>query len=135
VVAADRVHRREDRNCTSRAERWDDLQARPGRARRRSSALRMPRLCVGWLLSAPPTKSAAPGAREPSHDRRGVIFSATSKRLEALAGNILPELIRARRGREQRLRIWSAACLHRRRAVFTGDPAASEVARFAGLGT
>ena len=38
------------------------------------------------------------------------IFSGNRKAFDALAEHVLPELIRRRRGREQRLRLWSAAC-------------------------
>ena len=37
-------------------------------------------------------------------------FFRERKAFDALAEHILPELIRHRRGREQRLRLWSAAC-------------------------
>jgi chemotaxis protein methyltransferase CheR len=65
--------------------------------------------CVGWLLSAPPTKAQLQVLA--SHLTVGeTYFFRDEQTLEALAENILPTLIRARRGGEQRLRIWSAAC-------------------------
>lgn len=89
-------------------ERWDDLQR--GLA---GAALEFgfddAAACVGWLLSAPLTKAQLQVLA--SHLTIGETYFFRDKQtLEALAGNILPELIRARRGREQRLRIWSAAC-------------------------
>lgn len=65
--------------------------------------------CVGWLLAAPPSPSQFQVLA--SHLTIGeTYFFRDRQTLEALDGNILPELIRARRGREQRLRIWSAGC-------------------------
>ena len=65
--------------------------------------------CVGWLLSAPLTKAQLQVLA--SHLTIGETYFFRDKQtLEALAGSILPELIRARRGGEQRLHIWSAAC-------------------------
>lgn len=65
--------------------------------------------CMDWLLSAPPTQAQLQVLA--SHLTVGeTYFFRDPHMLEALAGSILPELIRSRRGREQRLRIWSAAC-------------------------
>lgn len=65
--------------------------------------------CVGWLLSGVPTKAQLQVLA--GHLTIGETYFFRDKQiLEALAENILPELIRTRRGREQRLRIWSAGC-------------------------
>ncbi len=65
--------------------------------------------CIDWLTSAPPTKARIQVLA--SHLTIGeTYFFRDRQTLEALSANILPGLIRARRGREQRLRIWSAAC-------------------------
>ncbi|HEX7952857.1 MAG TPA: CheR family methyltransferase [Burkholderiales bacterium] len=65
--------------------------------------------CVDWLLSGPPTK--AQWQVLASHLTIGeTYFFRDRPTLDALTGHILPELIRLRRGRTQRLRIRSAAC-------------------------
>jgi len=89
-------------------ERWDDLQrGLAGAAQEFGFA--DAGACVSWLMSAPPTKAQI--AVLASHLTVGeTYFYRDKKTLEALAQNILPDLIRARRGREQRLRFWSAAC-------------------------
>jgi chemotaxis protein methyltransferase CheR len=89
-------------------ERWGDLQRGLAGATR-EFGFEDAAACVGWLLSAPPTKAQLQVLA--SHLTIGESYFFRDKQtLEALAENILPELIRARRGREQRLRIWSAAC-------------------------
>ena len=89
-------------------ERWDDLQrGLAGAAQEFGFADAA--ACVGWLMSAPPTKAQIEVLA--SHLTIGETYFYRDKQtLEALAQNILPDLIRARRGREQRLRFWSAAC-------------------------
>ncbi len=65
--------------------------------------------CVSSLLTRPLTKAQVQVLA--SHLTVGETYFFRDKQaLDALAENILPELIHARRGREQRLRIWSAAC-------------------------
>lgn len=65
--------------------------------------------CVGELLSAPPT--AAQIEVLASHLTVGETYFFREKKIfDALAADILPELVRSRRGREQRVRFWSAAC-------------------------
>ena len=65
--------------------------------------------CADWLLSAPPTTTQLEVLA--GHLTIGeTYFFRERKTLEALATRVLPELIAARRGREQRLRLWSAAC-------------------------
>lgn len=64
---------------------------------------------VDWLLSASPTEAQLQTLANQLTIGETYFFRDT-RALDALAESILPELIRARRGREQRLRIWSAAC-------------------------
>ena len=65
--------------------------------------------CAEQLLSAPPT--AAQLQVLATHLTIGeTYFFRDPQTLQALAGSVLPELIHARRGGDQRLRIWSAAC-------------------------
>jgi chemotaxis protein methyltransferase CheR len=65
--------------------------------------------CADWLLSAPLTRPQLHALA--SHLTVGeTYFFRERKAFDALAGRILPDLFRRRRGREQRLRLWSAAC-------------------------
>ena len=65
--------------------------------------------CRNWLLSAPLTKAHL-GVLA-SHLTIGETYFFREKNtLDVLASRVLPELIQARRGREQRLRLWSAGC-------------------------
>jgi chemotaxis protein methyltransferase CheR len=65
--------------------------------------------CVAGLLAAPPGNAQIRVLA--SHLTIGeTYFFRDRPVMEALAETVLPELIRARRGGEQRLRIWSAAC-------------------------
>jgi chemotaxis protein methyltransferase CheR len=65
--------------------------------------------CADWLLSASPTRSQLHVLA--SHLTIGeTYFFRERKAFDALAEHVLPELIRRRRGREQQLRLWSAAC-------------------------
>lgn len=65
--------------------------------------------CAEWLLSAPPTPAQLQVLA--AHLTIGeTYFFRDPQTLQALASSVLPELIHARRGRDQRLRIWSAAC-------------------------
>ena len=65
--------------------------------------------CADWLLSSPLTRPQLHTVA--SHLTVGeTYFFRERKTFEALAQHVLPELIRCRRGREQRLRLWSAAC-------------------------
>lgn len=65
--------------------------------------------CVDWLLATPPSKAQLQVLA--NHLTIGeTYFFRDRQTLDAISGQILPALIRARRGREQRLRIWSAAC-------------------------
>lgn len=68
-----------------------------------------PAVCMDWLLAAPRTEQ---------HEQilaahltvAETYFFREWKTLQALTGNILPSLINRRRGRDQHLRILSAAC-------------------------
>jgi chemotaxis protein methyltransferase CheR len=65
--------------------------------------------CADWLLSAPLTRPQL--CTLASHLTVGeTYFFRERKTFDALAERVLPELFRRRRGREQRLRLWSAAC-------------------------
>lgn len=68
-----------------------------------------PAACVDWLLSAP--LSRAEMHTLASHLTIGeTYFFRERKTLDVLAEQVLPDLISRRRGRDQRLRLWSAAC-------------------------
>jgi len=65
--------------------------------------------CADWLLSSPLTRPQLHALA--SHLTVGeTYFFRERQTFEALAQHVLPELIRGRRGGEQRLRLWSAAC-------------------------
>jgi len=65
--------------------------------------------CVDWLLSASVTRPQLNVLA--SHLTIGeTYFFRERKTFDALAEHVLPELFRRRRGRGQRLRLWSAAC-------------------------
>ena len=65
--------------------------------------------CAQWLLSTPPTRQQLNALA--THLTVGETYFFRERRVfDALAGRILPELLYHRRGREQRLRLWSAAC-------------------------
>ncbi len=89
-------------------ERWNDLQ-RGLTSAAAEFGFADAAECVDWLLAAPSTQAQLQVLA--SHLTIGETYFLRDKpTLEALTGHILPELIRARRGRDQRLRIWSAAC-------------------------
>ena len=68
-----------------------------------------PAACADWLLSATPSKSELDILA--AHLTIGeTYFFREPKTFEALSAYVLPELIAARRGRTQRIRLWSAAC-------------------------
>jgi chemotaxis protein methyltransferase CheR len=65
--------------------------------------------CADWLMSAPLAKTQLQVLA--AHLTIGeTYFFRDFKTFEALATSALPGLIHSRRGREQRLRIWSAGC-------------------------
>ena len=89
-------------------ERWRDL-ARGVESAARELDFADAESCAGWLLASSLTKRQFETLA--SHLTIGeTYFFRERQALEALRERILPGLIRARRGREERLRIWSAAC-------------------------
>jgi chemotaxis protein methyltransferase CheR len=65
--------------------------------------------CANWLLCSEPTKPQLDALA--SHLTVGeTYFFREPKAFDALATQILPALIQKKRGNEQRLRLWSAAC-------------------------
>jgi chemotaxis protein methyltransferase CheR len=65
--------------------------------------------CADWLLCAPLTRTQLQVLA--NHLTIGeTYFFRDKKTFDVLASRVLPDLIHARRGREQRLRLWSAAC-------------------------
>lgn len=89
-------------------ERWDDLKRGLAGAAQESGFEDAAKY-VDWMLSAPPGTAQLQVLA--SHLTIGeTYFFRDPKTLDALAETILPELIRSRRGRDQRLRIWSSAC-------------------------
>lgn len=89
-------------------QRWDDLQRGLAGAAQ-EFGFDDAAACIDWLLARPPTPTQLQVLA--SHLTIGeTYFFRDGPTLEALAHTILPELILARRGREQRLRIWSAGC-------------------------
>lgn len=89
-------------------ERWADLQRGLAAA---AHELRFEDLAAyaEWLLSTPTTKVQLEVLA--SHLTVGeTYFFREKKTFEVLASHVLPELVRSRRGREQRLRFWSAGC-------------------------
>jgi chemotaxis protein methyltransferase CheR len=65
--------------------------------------------CADWLLGAPLNRTQLQVLA--SHLTIGeTYFFRDKKAFDALASRVLPDLIHARRGRDQRLRLWSAAC-------------------------
>jgi len=68
-----------------------------------------PAACADWLLSRPPTRKQLQVLA--GHLTVGeTYFLRDRATLDVFADRLLPDLIRARRGGAQRLRIWSAAC-------------------------
>src|SRR5713101_5391864 len=90
------------------AERWTDLQRGLAGAADEFGFANLA-ACADWLLSAPLTKAQHQVLAR--HLTVGeTYFFREKKSFDILGSTILPELIRSRRGREPRLRIWSAAC-------------------------
>lgn len=89
-------------------ERWRDLE-REVTAAARDLDLPDAESCAHWLLSRTLTQSQTEILA--SHLTVGeTYFFREKKSFEILEQHILPELLRSRRGAEQRLRIWSAGC-------------------------
>ncbi len=89
-------------------ERWGDLQRGLSGAAQ-EFGFEDVRACADWLLSAGLSQTRQQVLA--SHLTIGETYFFRDKAtLSALADHILPQLIQAQRGGEQRLRIWSAAC-------------------------
>lgn len=89
-------------------ERWPDLR-RGLTGAAREFGFDDVAACADWLLGSPPNRAQLQVLA--SHLTIGETYFFRDKHtLSALSGHVLPGLIRARRGREQRLRLWSAAC-------------------------
>jgi chemotaxis protein methyltransferase CheR len=89
-------------------ERYTDLQRGIAAAAQEFGFEQAPH-CADWLLSTP--LSAQQLRALASHLTIGeTYFFRERKTFDALSQHILPELLRRRRGRDQRLRLWSAAC-------------------------
>lgn len=65
--------------------------------------------CLEWLMSAPLTRSQIE-ILAGNLTIGETYFFRENRTFEVLAEHVLPELARERRGGEQRLRVWSAAC-------------------------
>lgn len=90
------------------AERWRDL-ARGVESAARELDFADAESCARWLLAASLTNGQFETLA--SHLTIGeTYFFRERQALEALRERVLPTLIRAHRGKEERLRIWSAAC-------------------------
>src|SRR5687767_1733892 len=88
--------------------RWDDLERGMADAAKDFGFDDL-KVFADWLLSAPTSRDQI--HRLASHLTIGETYFFRDKAaLDALSRDILPELIGRRRGREQRLRLWSAAC-------------------------
>jgi chemotaxis protein methyltransferase CheR len=89
-------------------KRWRDL-AQKVAAAAGDFGFADPASCMRWLLTTQLTRSQLDTLA-----RRLTIgetyFFREQKSFDALASDIFPELIGSRRGKEQRLRIWSAGC-------------------------
>ena len=89
-------------------ERWSDLE-RGIRSAAPEFDFKDVESCLQWLLSSPLAKSQIEILAK--HLTIGeTYFFREQKSFEILEEHLLPELIRTRRGNEQRLRIWSAGC-------------------------
>lgn len=89
-------------------ERWSDLQRGLAGAAQEFGFADVA-ACADWLLASPLSREQLQVLA--SHLTIGETYFFRDKpTLAALSEHVLPELIRARRGGERRLRIWSAAC-------------------------
>jgi chemotaxis protein methyltransferase CheR len=89
-------------------ERWSDLQCGLVGAAT-EFGFEDVALCTDWLLAAPLTTAQLQTLA--SHLTIGETYFFREKQtFEVLAHRVLPDLIHSRRGREQRLRLWSAGC-------------------------
>ncbi|HJV37066.1 CheR family methyltransferase, partial [Geomonas sp.] len=89
-------------------ERWDDLERGLFSAARQLGFMD-PHVFLHWLMSSPLTRRQVEALA--GHLTIGeTYFFRDPRSLEATETSILPPLLRARRGKDQRLRIWSAGC-------------------------
>ncbi|TAN09622.1 MAG: chemotaxis protein CheR [Chitinophagaceae bacterium] len=89
-------------------QRWEELKRGLAGAAR-DSGFEDAAKYVDWTLSVPPSTEQIQVLA--SHLTIGeTYFFRDQKTLDALVQTILPELIRSRRGHDQRLRVWSSAC-------------------------
>lgn len=89
-------------------ERWTDLE-RGLTSAAAELGFENAAACADWLLRASPTRAQIHALA--SHLTVGeTYFFRDVAMFEELASMVLPPIIRARRGGEQRIRIWSAAC-------------------------
>jgi len=89
-------------------KRWHDLERRTIHAAR-DFGFKNAEACVQWLLSSRVSRAEIEVLA--SHLTIGETYFFREKGgFDALESRILPELISSRRGKEQRLRIWSAGC-------------------------
>lgn len=89
-------------------KRWPDLERIINRAAG-ELGFKDAATCIKWLLSSKFSEEQA--AILASHLTVGeTYFFREPNSFDILENNILPELINSRRGKEQRLRIWSAGC-------------------------
>ncbi len=89
-------------------ERADDLE-RNIRAAAQELGFDDAETCIEWLLSSPLTRTQIETVA--SYLTVGETYFWREKDIfEILEQEVLPELIRSRRGRDQQLRIWSAGC-------------------------
>ena len=89
-------------------ERWSDLQYGLVGAATEFGFEDVAR-CTDWLLAAPLTTAQLQTLA--SHLTIGETYFLREKpTFDVLAHRVLPDLIHSRRGREQRLRLWSAGC-------------------------
>lgn len=89
-------------------ERASDLQ-RGMRSAAREFGYEDANDCIQWLLSAPLTRSQIE-ILAGSLTVGETYFFREPRMFEIFEEHLLPELVRSRRGGEQRLRVWSAAC-------------------------
>lgn len=89
-------------------ERRDELQRGFSRAAE-EFGFNDPATCIDWLLTAPSSRSHLDVLA--SHLTIGETYFFRDKQtFDVLAQHVLPELINERRGHDQQLRLWSAAC-------------------------
>lgn len=88
--------------------RWSELQHRMARAEK-EFGFADTAACVDWLLSAPLNKAQVEVLAR-CLTVGETYFFRERKTLDVFSNTLLPELIFRRRGQQQQLRLWSAAC-------------------------